>query len=45
MAVGKEPYLRRTEFDLLTDGVDDDEIVAQPVHLGKTDLHSLTIAT
>jgi hypothetical protein len=43
VAVSEKAHLLGRQVDLLANRVDHDEIVAQAVHLGKTELHSVTI--
>ncbi len=40
-AVGQALPLGRREIDVLADGVDDDEVIAGAVHLGKVEFHVL----
>ena len=39
MAVGDEPQLVRVEVHRLGNGVEHDEVVAEPVHLGEAEFH------
>ena len=42
-AVGQALPLLRREIDLLADGVDDDEVIAGAVHLGKVQFHAVSV--
>src|SRR5690606_40800648 len=44
MAVGNRTHALRRERHGLARGVDHDEVVAKPVHLGKTQLHAVLVA-
>jgi hypothetical protein len=39
MAVGEKPRLGRRRHEILVDGVEHDEIIAEAVHFGEADTH------